>query len=111
VTCHNLNVQGKKLPHSVPKGPKSGRASLKTRKGRASLKTRKGLPSFKTRKGLVQGKKTPAYFFLKRHNRRKKIKKYFIRVCCKINVNNNNHDFSFTVKLKNFADLTKLKIT
>jgi hypothetical protein len=32
-----------KLPHSVPKGPKSGRASLKTRKGRASLKTREGL--------------------------------------------------------------------
>jgi hypothetical protein len=42
----------------VPKGPKSGRASLKTRKGRASLKTRKGRTSFKTRKGLVQGKKT-----------------------------------------------------
>jgi hypothetical protein len=40
----------------VPKGPKSGRASLKTRKGRASLKTRKGRTSFKTRKGLVQGK-------------------------------------------------------
>jgi hypothetical protein len=48
----------------VPKGPKSGRASLKTRKGRASLKTRKGRASlktrkgrasFKTRKGLVQG--------------------------------------------------------
>jgi hypothetical protein len=37
---------GKLLPHSVPKGSKSGRASLKTRKGRAS---------FKTRKGLVQG--------------------------------------------------------
>jgi hypothetical protein len=31
----------------VPKGPKSGRASLKTRKGRTS---------FKTRKGLIQGK-------------------------------------------------------
>jgi hypothetical protein len=31
----------------VPKGPKSGHASLKTRKGRASLKTREG---------LVQGK-------------------------------------------------------
>jgi hypothetical protein len=30
----------------VPKGPKSGRASLKTRKGRGS---------FKTREGLVQG--------------------------------------------------------
>jgi hypothetical protein len=44
------------FPHSVPKGPKSGRASLKTRKGRASLKTRKGRTSFKTRKGLVQGK-------------------------------------------------------
>jgi hypothetical protein len=48
----------------VPKGTKSGRASLKTRKGRASLKTRKGraslktrkgCTSFKTRKGLVQG--------------------------------------------------------
>jgi hypothetical protein len=48
----------------VPKGPKSGRASLKTRKGRASLKTRKGRASlktrkgrtsFKTRKGLIQG--------------------------------------------------------
>jgi hypothetical protein len=42
-----------KLPHSVPKGPKSGK--LKTRKGRASLKTRKGRASLKTRKGLVQG--------------------------------------------------------
>jgi hypothetical protein len=28
------------LPHSVPKGPKSGK--LKTRKGRASSKTREG---------------------------------------------------------------------
>jgi hypothetical protein len=55
------------LLHSVPKGPKSGRASLKTRKGRASLKTRKGRASLKTRKGrassktrkgLVQGKFT-----------------------------------------------------
>jgi hypothetical protein len=43
------------LPHSVPKGPKSGRASLKTRKGRASLKTRKGRASSKPREGLVQG--------------------------------------------------------
>jgi hypothetical protein len=41
------------LPHSVPKGPKSGRASLKTRKGRASLKTRKGRASSKTGEGLV----------------------------------------------------------
>jgi hypothetical protein len=41
------------LPHSVPKGPKSGK--LKTRKGRASLKTRKGRASLKTREGLVQG--------------------------------------------------------
>jgi hypothetical protein len=68
----------------VPKGPKSGRTSFKTREGlvqgkprntlnltffnlphsvpkgpksgRASLKTRKGRTSFKTRKGLVQGK-------------------------------------------------------
>jgi hypothetical protein len=40
-----------KLLHSVPKGPKSGRASLKTRKGRDSLKTRKGRASLKTRKG------------------------------------------------------------
>jgi hypothetical protein len=39
----------------VPKVPKSGSASLKTRKGRASLKTRKGRTSFKTRKKLVQG--------------------------------------------------------
>jgi hypothetical protein len=44
----------------MPKGPKSGRASLKTRKGRASLKTRKGRTSFKTRKGLVQG--LPKFF-------------------------------------------------
>jgi hypothetical protein len=57
------------FPHSVPKGPKSGRASLKTRKGRASLKTRKDRASlktrkdrasFKTREGLVQGKFTGA---------------------------------------------------
>jgi hypothetical protein len=40
----------------MPKGPKSGRASLKTRKGRASLKTRKGRASLKTGEGLVQGK-------------------------------------------------------
>jgi hypothetical protein len=62
----SLNLKrAEKLPHSVPKGPKSGRASLKTRKGRASLKTRKGRASLKTRKGraslktregLVQGK-------------------------------------------------------
>jgi hypothetical protein len=45
-----------KLPHSVPKGPKSGRASLKTRKGRASLKTRKGRASLKTRKGRASSK-------------------------------------------------------
>jgi hypothetical protein len=42
-----------KLLHSVPKGPKSGRASLKTRKGRA--------PS-KPREGLVQGKKINKLF-------------------------------------------------
>jgi hypothetical protein len=56
------------LPYSVPKGPKSGRASLKTRKGRASLKTREGRASLKTRKGrassktrekLVQGNNCP----------------------------------------------------
>jgi hypothetical protein len=35
-------------PHSVPKGPKSGK-----------LKTRKGRTSFKTREGLVQGKAPP----------------------------------------------------
>jgi hypothetical protein len=35
-----ITVYTDKLPHSVPKGPKSGRASLKTRKG------------------LVQGKKS-----------------------------------------------------
>jgi hypothetical protein len=36
--------------------PKSGRASLKTRKGRASLKTRKGRASLKTRKGRSSSK-------------------------------------------------------
>jgi hypothetical protein len=51
----DLLINENLLPHSVPKGTKSGRASLKTRKGRASLKTRKGRTSFKTRKGLVQG--------------------------------------------------------
>jgi hypothetical protein len=51
--CYFNYGPGKLLPHSVPKGPKSGRASLKTRKGRASLKTRKGRASSKTGEGLV----------------------------------------------------------
>jgi hypothetical protein len=42
------------LPHSVPKGPKSGHASLKTRKGRASSKPREGLVQ-----GLPKFKKGP----------------------------------------------------
>jgi hypothetical protein len=43
-----MKTLGCELPHSVPKGPKSGCASLKTRKGRASSKTRKGLVQGKT---------------------------------------------------------------
>jgi hypothetical protein len=43
----------------VPKGPKSGRASLKTRKGRASSKTRKGLV-----RGLPLGRKLSQFFGL-----------------------------------------------
>jgi hypothetical protein len=50
----------------VPKGTKSGRASLKTRKGRASLKTRKGRASSKTREGLVIIKTSKASLNLKR---------------------------------------------
>jgi hypothetical protein len=45
----NINTKKINLQHSGPKGPKSGRASLKTRKGRTSLKTRKGLVQGKSR--------------------------------------------------------------
>jgi hypothetical protein len=41
----------------VPKGPKSGRASLKTRKGRTSFKTRKGLVIIKTSKASLNLKR------------------------------------------------------
>jgi hypothetical protein len=45
------------LPHSVPKGTKSGRASLKTRKGRASSKPRQVLVIIKTSKASLNLKR------------------------------------------------------
>jgi hypothetical protein len=54
VIYRRVQLSNTNLPHSVPKCPKSGRASLKTRKGRASLKTREGLVQ-----GLPKFKKVP----------------------------------------------------